>query len=104
MESNQPTALEKLMDRMAFTHKISEGVTVAQSPMVGFSNPPSFSYKVIETGEKFNGYTGSAQEDYMQWKARQRMTPTLTSKPWVKFSVQHPIPPKPHQEEPTDIP
>ena len=64
---------DELMDALSFTYKICEGVTVAQSPLVGFSMPPTVSYKVIETGEEFTGSTGNAKEDYALWKARQRL-------------------------------
>lgn len=85
----------KSIDWDSFTHKISEGVTVAQSPMVGFSNPPTFWYTVIETGEKFIGDTGNAKEDYMSWRARQRLKTELRLERPKK---------RPREEEPMDIP
>ena len=66
---------------LGFRYKISEGVTVAQSSVVGFSYPPHFSYTVLETGEKFSGNTGNAKEDYIEWKAFQRL---MASKPALK--------------------
>ena len=53
--------------------KISDRVTVAQSAIVGFSLPPTFFYRVLETGEQFTGNTGSTVEDYMLWKAEERL-------------------------------
>ena len=67
-----PSAVEDFEQiRMdSFTYKISEDVTVLQSPLVKFSYPPTFSYTVLETGEKFSGDTGEAKEDYKRWKER----------------------------------
>ena len=62
---------------LGFRYKVG-GVTVAQSSVVGFSLPPHYSYTVLETGEKFSGNTGNAKEDYMLWKARERL---MASKP-----------------------
>ena len=69
---------------LGFKYKISEGVTVFASSVVGFSYPGHFTYTVIETGEKFSGNTGNAKEDYMRWQARERMKASKpTQKEWT---------------------
>lgn len=65
----------------SFITKLTESVTIAKSPLVGFSNPPTFFYKVLETGEKFSGSTGNAKEDYMLWKASSRIK---QRSPWAE--------------------
>ena len=65
---------------LGFRYKINEGVTVFQSGVVGFSLPPHYSYTVIETGEQFSGNTGDAKEDYMLWKALERMKASKSAK------------------------
>lgn len=98
----------KILDSLAFTYKISDNVTVAQSCLVGFSMPPHYSYTVIETGEHFSGNTGNAKEDYALWKARQWMH---ASKDWFKMNTPKTSPSSPltlqklveqRQEEPMD--
>ena len=81
----------KSIDWDSFTHKISEEVTVAQSPMVGFSKPPTFWYTVIETGEKFTGNTGRVREDYMSWRDNQKLRAELQQRKK-----------RPREEEPMD--
>ena len=90
-------SLEKTFDRSSFTYKISKGITIAQSPCVGFSMPLTFFYTVVETGETFTGNTGHAKEDYMTWKAKQRMELLKTSHLMPTQSINR-------KEEPMDIP
>ena len=74
--SSAYTHIEK-MEKFSYrqqdwTYKITEDITVLKSPVCYFSNPPTYKYKVMETGETFTGHTGDAREDYMLWKACER--------------------------------
>ena len=92
-----PAKGSKSIDWNSFMHKISDGVTVACSPMVGFSYPPTFWYTVVETGEKFTGNTGKAKEDYKLWKEGQKRKAewSLFPNSFKKTKIK---------EEPMDIP
>lgn len=54
----------------AWKTKISDNITVHKSAEVVFTYPPTFKYRVIETGQTFTGKTGNVKEDYLKWKSR----------------------------------